>query len=267
MPPLTESVLSYEFQNQRPIDLIDLTTSLMAVGEQFRRFVHRHDAALTEDGYRLFIKEVRAGSIIAELVSYAVQSSMIMPAIPLVAQFGQEISDLFDFFKDIKEARDVAKEIGFGKKDLQQISDIIDPVAKDGGSQLNLIATHGGVIKVNVSISSLEANAVQNNLRRRIEATRESITGMHHDQVLYWYQMRADIAEKPGDKAVIERFSRNPVKVRIASDEVKREMIDRPQNPFRKLYLVDVDVTEIDGKPVLYKIIDVKDFMGPRMIR
>jgi hypothetical protein len=259
IPPVTESVLTYEFRTQRPIDLIDLTTSLMAVGEQFRRFVHRHDAALTEDGYRLFIKEVRAGSIIAELVSYAVQSSMIMPAAPLVAQFGQEISDLFDFFKGLREARDIAKEIGLGKKDLQQIYDVIDPVAKDGGSQLNLIATHGGAITVNVSMNSMEANAVQNNLRRRIEAARESVTGLHEDQVLYWYQMRADTAEKPGDKAVIERFSRNPVKVRIASDEVKREMIDNQHNPFKRLFLVDVDVTEIDDKPVLYKILAVKD--------
>jgi hypothetical protein len=177
----------------------------------------------------------------------------------LVAQFGQEISDLFDFFKGLKAARDIAKEIGFSKKDLQQVYDVIDPVAKDGGSQLNLIATHHGVITVNVSINSMEANAVQNSLRRRIEATRESVTGLHEDQVLYWYQMRADIVEKPGDKAIIERFSRNAVKVRIASDDVKREMIDKPENPFKKFYLVDVDVTEIDDKPVLYKIIAVKD--------
>jgi hypothetical protein len=52
-----------------------------------------------------------------------------------------------------------------------------------------------------------------------------------------------------------------PVKVQFASDAVKTEMIDRPENPFRLYYVIDVDVTEIGGRPVLYRILGVKGTM------
>ena len=56
---------------------------------------------------------------------------------------------------------------------------------------------------------------------------------------------------KPGDKAVIERIWKHPVKVRITSDNIKRAMLDYIENPFRKFCVVDVDVTESQGRPVL----------------
>ena len=36
-------------------------------------------------------------------------------------------------------------------------------------------------------------------------------------------------------------------------------MLDDTDNPFRKFYVVDVDVTESQNRPVLYKILEVKD--------
>lgn len=148
---------------------------------------------------------------------------------------------------------------GKSKKDLQQISDIIEPSAKDQRSSITITAERGAIVLVNSSITSTEANAGQNVLRRYIEHIPVPTTGIHHDQVLYWYQMRDDRATKPGDRAVIERIWPKSVKVRITSDEIKRKMLDDAENPFKKFYVVDVDVTESQNRPVLYKILDVKD--------
>jgi hypothetical protein len=180
-----------------------------------------------------------------------------------VAQFSQELSDIVDFFKEVKVIRDIIRELGFGKKDLEQISQIFEPVAKDSGSQLNIVAREGSTVVVNMSTTSMEANAVQNSLRRRIEAAPDTITGIQRDQVLYWYQVRADSAEKPGDRAIIERFSKRPVKVRFANDGVKLAMLNMPDNPFKKLYVVDVDVSTQSDKPVLYRILEVKESYDP----
>jgi hypothetical protein len=46
---------------------------------------------------------------------------------------------------------------------------------------------------------------------------------------------------KPGDKAVIERIWKYPVKVRVTSGNIKRAMLDDIENPFRKFHVVDVD--------------------------
>ena len=255
-----ETSLVYEFHNVRPIELLDFTNSLLAVGEQYKSFIRRKGGPWTEDDYRLYVKEVRSGSIIAELVSMATQGQMIAPFAPFIIQFTQQLGEWFEFLKGVKDVKDI-KELFLGatKKDFQQVSQIIEPVAKDGGSQINLIATQGGTIIYNAPLNSIEANAVQNGLRRRIEAIPETVSGIQRDQVLYWHQVRDDRAEKPGDKAVIERFSKRPVKVRFYSDDVKKDLLDREENPFRKLFIVDVDVTEIGGKPVLYKVLDVKD--------
>ena len=256
--------LIYEFHNTRPIELIDFTSSLLAVGEQYRSFIRRQGGQWADDDYRLYVKEVRTGSIIAEMISHAAQGQMLAPFVPFVVQFTHYLSDCFDFLKGVKDAKDI-KELfsGATKKDYQQVSQIIEPVAKDGGSQINFVANDGGTIIFNAPLSSIEANAVQNGLRRQIDAIPETITGVHRDQVLYWYQVRADLATKPGDKAIIERFSRRPVRVRFNSDEVKQAMLDREDNPFRKIYVVDVDVTVLSEKPVLYKVLDVKDAFDP----
>jgi hypothetical protein len=254
-----ESALTYTLNNVRPIELLDLTASLLAIGEQYRRFAEDQFETGSDD-YRLYVREVRTGSIIIDLITYATQPQIIAPFAPILIEFTRELGDWFEFFKGVKDAKDIKDlVIGKSKKDLQQLSDIIEPAAKDVGSSIHITAGQGAVIMVNSSINSTEANAGQNVLRRYIDHIPVPTTGVHHDQVLYWYQMRHDHATKPGDKAVIERIWNKPVKVRITSDEIKRRMLDDEDNPFRKFYVVDVDVTESQGRPVLYRILDVKD--------
>ena len=253
-------ILTYTFHNTKPVALSTLTASLDAVSEQYLGFVRRQGGELSEDGYQLYVREIRAGSVVVDLIGQAMQSPMFAPFAPFVIPFAQNLSDWFEVFKGAKDTLEL-KEMLFGssKKELQQLSQIVEPAAVDHGSSINITATHGGVIIINAPLTSIEANAGQNVLRRHIGGVALPVSGVRHDQVLAWYQMRDDQAAKPGDKAVIERIWPHPVKVRITSDEIKRQMLDKADNPFRKLYVVDVDVTESNGKPVLYKILEVKD--------
>ena len=252
--------LTVEIQNTRPIELLDFTAALLAVAEQFRAFVRRRAQPFIDDDYRLFVKEVRTGSIVAELVSYATQLPMLAPATPLIVQYAAELGDWFEFFKGVKDASELKEFLlGTTKRDLQQVAQVIEPVAKDSGSQINFIAKDGGSIVNHFHISSLQANAVQNSIRRQIEALPETRSGRYEDQVLAIYQVRDDAADKPGDRAIIERIDRRPVKLRFASDEVKDALLDTPENLFKRLFIVDVDVTEVGGRPVLYRVLAVKD--------
>jgi hypothetical protein len=63
--------LTYTFNNTRPVELLDLTNSLLAIGEQYRSYVRRQNEALAEDNYRLYVREIRTGSIIVDLISLA----------------------------------------------------------------------------------------------------------------------------------------------------------------------------------------------------
>jgi hypothetical protein len=160
----------------------------------------------------------------------------------------------------VKDAKDIKELVlGKSKKDLQQVSQIIEPAAKDHGSTIHISGVVNSTIVIQNTINSTEANAGQNVLRRYIDHIPAPVSGIQREQVLYWNQMRDDKAAKPSDKAVIEKLWKHPVKVRITAEDIKRAMIDAPANPFRKYFVVDVDVTEIGGKPVLYRILDVKE--------
>jgi hypothetical protein len=73
--------------------------------------------------------------------------------------------------------------------------------------------------------------------------------------------MRADPNSQVGDRGVIETISPKPMKLAFSSDEVKRKIVDQEDNPFLKAFLVDAEVKTADGKPKLYRILDVKDVM------
>ena len=259
--PTTEPTLTYELKNQRPVELLDLAASLMALGDEFCRFTRQHGSDLDGNNVRLYIKEVRAGSIIAELISLVRQYSLISTDTAWVVQFADYLRSVYEIFKGGAEAPLTFEALKLDKSEYDRLSQIVEPAAKDGAAQLNLVAHSGGIINVNLSIDSTQANAIQNRIRRERDALPAQITGIHHDQVLYWYQVRDDTADKPGDRAIIPRIYSRPVKVQFANDTVKIAMIDRPDNPFRLFYIVDVDVTEIEGKPVLYRIVDVKGTM------
>ena len=62
-----------------------------------------------------------------------------------------------------------------------------------------------------------------------------------------------------GDKGVIERISRKPVKVLFPSETIKAELLDTEVNPFRLLFVVDVEVETVGDVVAAYKILSVHE--------
>jgi hypothetical protein len=56
----------------------------------------------------------------------------------------------------------------------------------------------------------------------------------------------------------MEEISPLPAKILFASEEVKNQEIGQPENPFKKLFLVDVQAKAAEGKVRLYQIFAVK---------
>jgi hypothetical protein len=76
---------------------------------------------------------------------------------------------------------------------------------------------------------------------------------------LHLDKVKGNARSKTGDKGVITRFSRKPVKLRFMNAEVKSSIVDKRGNPFKKTWVVDGQVTSIDGEPELYKIYRVHE--------
>jgi hypothetical protein len=175
--------LRIEINNSRPVELFDLTTSFLGLADEYKRFIERERHADADGNVRLYIKEIKTGSIIAEIAAY-------MPAIAPLFPFLGQAKDLLEFVEYLKKAYDFLlgrnkERPNITKQSYQNLAAIVEPVAKDQSSQLNISTMNGTVI---MNINATEANAAQNYISRIMKELKEPVTGVHTKVVLYWYQ-------------------------------------------------------------------------------
>jgi hypothetical protein len=248
-----EITLSLEIKNSQPIELTDLTESLAGLAEEYKRRTALAEGVGIAEEVRLFVKEMKTGSIIAYLVTYA----------PLSLPFVEYTNHIVEFCKFLSTAYGYLTGKNREKPDLEKadyinLSRIIEPIAKDASAQLN-IGTLNFNAPVEINLNSLEANAAQNAAKREIELLHEPVTGVKEKVLLYWYQARNDPRSEAGDRAIIESIYRGPIKTVFLNESVKSKMLLAADNPFTHAYVVDVTVETVRGKPALYKILNLHE--------
>jgi hypothetical protein len=171
-----------------------------------------------------------------------------------LAGFLGSINDIAQFFLGNPEVEKKPP-----KKEAEQIIKIFEPIAKDSDSQLDMQINGPVTIgEIHYHFNSQQANAVQNRARQYLGPTIPTNTTLH-DEVLTLIQMRGDPKARVGDKGVIESISKTAVKLAFGSEQIKKDIVESPDNPFQRAFIVDVDVRTADGKPALYKILALKD--------
>lgn len=251
-----EMKLTIEINNKRPVELTDLAKSMMSMADEYRHFLAEHDTHIEADEVKLYVKEIRSGSIIQELVAMAPYALPLVEHSKTIVEYAKHLKVFYDWFAGKSEEKPHAIE----KTTLQNLSSIVEPIAKDHGSQMNFGAVNvQGDFVLNLNLTSTEANAAQNAIRREIEAMREPVTGTHEQVVMYWAQARNTTDNKAGDKARIESLYKGDVKVRFSSDGLKAKMLYDEPYPFKKAYIVDVSVETVEERPVLYKVLNLHE--------
>lgn len=244
--------LTIEIKNRQPVELLDLAQSMISLGEEYRRFLATGEQGGKPDEVKLYVKEIRTGSIITELVALAPYALPFVEHADTVIDYAKHLKTLYDWFTGNSEE----KPQGLEKTTLQNLSEILEPVAKDHSSQINIGAVNiQGDMVVSLNLNSTQANAVQNGIRRELDALKEPLTGVHEQVAMYWAQARNIPDNKAGDKARIESIYKGDVKVRFANDGLKKTLLYDEPYPFKKVFIVDVSVETVNDKPVLYKVL------------
>jgi len=247
--------LEIKINNEKPVSLKDLSLSLLSFNHQFHKFVEGETDKETDIGSELLIREVRKGSIIIELVSQAA------PIVPLLWE-GGTLTEWSKVVQNVcgwllgkleKPNRELTKQ------DLQEWNKFVEPIAKDHGSQMNIIVSDSGQVINNFTINSTEANAIQNEITRHIEKLDSPEDHIHHRKVMYWYQAKFDPQSETGNRAIIDDVSRKSMKVIFENNAVKEAMLHPPER-FKKqwhelAYVVDVEIETVRGEPKMYKVL------------
>lgn len=249
--------LSVRLKNSRPVDVTDFGRSLQALGREFEEFVVQRGYEPPPVNARLYVTRVESGSIIVTLQTLLDQGSFLLQHLDVLAGFVTNINEIINFIlQQDKATKSAAVTIG----SVERISTIVEPVAKDSGSNLTITVTgNTSPVTVNaVFVNSEKANAIQNGARRFLGASLPS-SGHFEKELLHLHQMRGDLKAKTGDRGIIEKFSSKPVKLHFMTPNVKACIVDQSENPFKMAYLVDGEVSTVNGEPGLYKIYTVHD--------
>src|SRR6266704_2395662 len=92
-----DAALEISFANQRPVELIDLAESFIALGRQYEEFVYSRGYDPQARNVRLYIVEIRSGSIIARLQEFAEQTSFILKHADVYAAFVTSLNEIVQY--------------------------------------------------------------------------------------------------------------------------------------------------------------------------
>jgi hypothetical protein len=247
------SSLTITIEHHGPLELLTLTNSLQAVASSFARYADRTGVAIQGDDVRLYIKEIRSGSVVVELVALAKTIPMVIEQAKSILDFARFLWDTVRYFRGEEDG----PPEGMIAKDANDLRTLVAPVAADPRATLQIQASEGATVTVNLTMTSNEANAVQNRTQQYVASQAAPVSGIQKDRLFYFYQARDQRSAKAGDQGIIEAIATRPVKTLVASDALKQQMLGEAL--FTKAYVVDVDVQTINGKPSLYRILDVKE--------
>jgi hypothetical protein len=245
-----EQHLEIVIQNTKPLVLTDLTLSLLAISQQYQQFIEAELPPEAKVSTELLVRQVRTGSIVFELMAHA------LPVAPLLWSGGS----IFEWSKVAKEMLLFAlgklknPPKALAKNDLKQWDNILEPIAKDHGSQMNLqVRDHGSVVINQVIINSDDANAAQNKIRRLIDQYDEPVDVDHKKRIMTWYQAKFDPDSQTGNKIKIESISKKPLRVLFDNNAIREAMYAQGADfgvPWHKLaYVVDVQIQTINEQP------------------
>lgn len=254
---MSETKLTVTIQHGEPIELLDFTKSFFSLGQQYRR----HTSGEFSTDSKLYVKEVRNGSTVLEFIE---QTKTWL--LPLAA----DINTLVEFTKFIKRSysyllgKKIDQEPKFSIADLENLKSILEPVVNnDNSTTINFNVTINGISADSFTASKIEAGAIQNEINKELKERKVSTERIYEKVVYYYYAAKDEIQnETSWERGKIESITSQAVKVVFDNEDLKVQMIHPSKGSiFDIAYIVDVRVETIEGRPVLYKILKIHDYL------
>lgn len=250
-----EARLTIEIKNTQPVQLLDLTAAFTAYAEEYQQFARSEGHDVSGENVQLYVHELRTGSIIADLMSLAEQTSIVLDHLEVLAGFATHLNEVVDHYLRAKEKKGFVPT----RPQLKNYLNMFKPVAKDNGSQVNTVVQDGGIVIQQFNISSQEAaqviRGVSQDLARKPQEDERRFT----DEALTIYQARDAKNSDTGNLGRIDLFSKKALKLRFSNEEVKQQVMETEENVFHLVFIVDGKVIMAEDKPVAYLISNVID--------
>lgn len=247
----------------QPIELSEFVSAFTSLAAEYERFSREKDPE-TASTAAMFVREVRQGCIVAELIPVlgAIGGGLIggIAAANTLHEFVERYGGrLRAYLKPKGRLPEVTKA------ELADFSQQVAAIASNPNSNLEVAAieVENGeqTVRAAFKFKTGEAREIQNHVEdHKRELDRKDRTD--HERVLMVFT-RSDIHMSPvgkrsGEQVHIAAISDKPRPLIYASDlaerSIKHEITEAEDNVFRKGFVVDVNVELRGGKPVAYSV-------------
>ncbi|RAX57412.1 hypothetical protein CCZ01_06125 [Helicobacter monodelphidis] len=202
----------------------------------------------------IYIKEVRKGSIIIELIQVILAGSL---------PFAENANSIISFIEKINKYKTML--LSSNKERIIQEKDIDKSAIKELDTIANAISNNPNAnIQINTfnncsfSLDSQESTQIQKNSQQYLSDSHsnedKSRSQIVSNALISFVQ--TNTKSKKADKAICEKISKKEVKTFIENTEVKKNIL---KNPYKYNFIVDLEVQYKDNKPTLYTILQLKE--------
>jgi hypothetical protein len=252
-------------QTKDPIELSDFVSAFTSIASQYEKFIRSNYPDLSGDA-NIFVREVRAGSIEADLIPWALQG--LSSVINVIEQI--QIIDKFvrTYGGRLTTYIGGSKEPDATRSDLKDLMGAVSAIANDpnGRATLEAVVFEDGKKKIKAAISFNTKQARQAQVQ--IEDQRlmlEASASADHKRVLMVFKQSnvkdATMGKRTGERVVIEEISPRELPLIYASDlaeqRIKHEVREADDNVYKKGFVVDVNVQIVGGKPAAYRVTNI----------
>lgn len=251
--------LTIELNLAAPIELSDFVGLFGAISAQYDRYM-RDKFPGDAPRARIFVKEFRQGSIIADLFPGAVGELIdLMDDVLIVTGFSALIAGI------IKTYVSGGRNPNAKKQDLGDYLKSVVAIAKDpnGRGVISRTTYEQGVArKVVVFEFDTEAarSAAENIEKHKSEL--DEIERADRERVLMTFKRsdigNVDLGKRSGERVVIEDISDKDLPLiyasRLAEDEIKDLLRHSEENIYKKGLVVDVNVQTKSDRPIAYAV-------------
>jgi len=260
--PAEPAHIVLNIQTKNPIELGDFVSAFTSIASQYEKFVRSNYPDMSGEA-NIFVREVRAGSIEADLIPWALQG--LSAVVNVIEQI--QIVDKFvrTYGGRLSTYIGGSKEAEATRSDLKDFMGAVSAIANDpnGRATLQAVAFEDGKrkIKAAITFNTLEARQAQ----LQIDDQRlmlESSASADHQRVLMLFKQSnvkdTAMGKRTGERVTIEGISSRDLPLIYASDlaeqRIKHEVREADDNVYKKGFIVDVNVQLIGGKPVGYRV-------------
>jgi len=252
-------------ETESPIELGDFVAAFVGLGSQFEHFYENEHSTERGDA-KFYVKEVRAGSIVAELVPY------VLPATPILAAAAAGVKHGNDLFKFVESYGGAisryftkgGREAKATKADLGDYLKTVAAVAHDANATLELAYFEDKARRVAFKFGTSEARSAETNLLEH-KAELERTTDADHKRVLMTFTRtnvgHAKPGQRSGERVQIEAIHAGDLPIvyasALAEERIRHEIADADENVYKKAFDVDVNVEHRHGRPIAYRIVAV----------